>query len=255
MGANRIEEVPVGVKNLRRLRVLYLGGNRLRSLPAQICELHHLHALILCDNALESIPECICRLRRLECLQLHGNQLTTIPYELVQLKSLSELSLRDNPLVVRCANGERENDKNHRVKFFLSLSPRFVREMSFQPSSLLELAARVVTVRGLSVGQGDLPATLHEYLQSSRSCVNPSCKGVYFNTRVSGESILSTVSGKVVFYISSFRWSTSSLWIFAGSTRSPCCSISARPPARPTSRRSARTRSRRKSGGCYWDEQ
>ncbi len=150
-----------GIKSLKRLRVLYLGGNRLRSLPAQICQLHHLHALILCDNRLESLPECICCLSRLKCLQLHRNQLTTIPYGLVQLDSLSELSLRENPLVVR-----------------------FVREMSFQPSSLLELAARVVTVSGLAVREGELPATVLDYLGSSRRCVNPSCKGVYFNTRV-----------------------------------------------------------------------
>ncbi len=87
--------------------------------------------------------------------------LTTIPYGLVHLKSLSELSLRDNPLVVR-----------------------FVREMSFQPSSLLELAARAVTVHRLPVADGDLPRTLADYLSASHQCVNPNCKGVYFDTKV-----------------------------------------------------------------------
>ena len=161
VGGNRIEEVPAGIRALKRLRVLYLGGNRVRRLPPQICQLKHLHALILCDNLLESLPDCICDLQRLECLQLHGNRLTTIPYGLIQLESLSELSLRDNPLVVR-----------------------FVREMTFQPSPLLELAARTVTIHRIPFREGDLPVHLHRYLHSSRRCVNPSCRGVFFNDKV-----------------------------------------------------------------------
>ena len=30
----------------------------------------------------------------------------------------------------------------------------------------------------------ELPATLRNYLSSSHQCVNPSCRGVYFNDRV-----------------------------------------------------------------------
>ncbi len=156
-----LQEVSTGIQNLKRLRVLYLGGNQLRSLPTQICRLRHLHALILCDNRLESLPDSICALAKLECLQLHHNRLTTIPYGLVHLRSLSELSLRDNPLVVR-----------------------FVREMTYKPSSLLELSAKVVTVHRLHYEADGLPLSLQHYLRSSHHCVNPSCRGVYFDTKV-----------------------------------------------------------------------
>ena len=162
LGGNRIEELTPGIAGLRRLRVLYLGGNRLRALPAEITHLAHLHALLLGDNRLESLPESICCLRRLECLQLHGNRLTTLPHGLIHLDGLTELTIKENPLV-----------------------NRFIREMSFQPPSLLELAARVLTVHRVPVRAGvDVPAGLHGFLRSSRCCVNPACKGVYFDTKV-----------------------------------------------------------------------
>ena len=89
------------------------------------------------------------------------NELTTLPHGLIFLNSLDELSLRDNPLV-----------------------NRFVQEMAFQPASLLELSARIVKIFGLSYGQEELPLDLVAYLNEARSCVNPRCRGVYFDTRV-----------------------------------------------------------------------
>lgn len=161
LGGNRITEIAGDIKRLRRLRVFYLGGNLLRTLPPEICRLENLHALILCDNKLESLPDCICLLHKLESLQLHQNRLTILPPGLIDLSSLSELSLRDNPLVVR-----------------------FVREMTFQPSSLLELTARVMITKQITYMPDDLPASLQSYLRSSHHCVNPACRGVYFNSRV-----------------------------------------------------------------------
>ena len=56
MGGNQILEIPSGIKELSRLRFLYLGGNLLRRLPAEICRLEHLRALTLCNNRLEMLP-------------------------------------------------------------------------------------------------------------------------------------------------------------------------------------------------------
>ena len=161
IGGNLIEEVPAEISRLSKLRVLYLGGNRLKSLPPQICRLLHLHALIACDNRLERLPDCIVCLQRLECLQLHSNRLTTLPHGLIGLRDLTELTLKDNPLIMR-----------------------FVREMSFEPSSLLELSARAVSLAQVPIRPGDLPPQLHSYLGSAHECRNPRCSGVYFDTRV-----------------------------------------------------------------------
>lgn len=65
-----------------------------------------------------------------------------------------QLSLRDNPLVVR-----------------------FVKDMTLNPPTLLELAARSAKIASVPYGPGDLPRTLIEYLQTANCCVNPNCKG------------------------------------------------------------------------------
>lgn len=71
------------------------------------------------------------------------------------------MSLRDNPLVVR-----------------------FVQDMALKPPTLLELAGRIVRASGQQPGPADVPRTLVDYLNSANCCVNPNCKGVFFDNRV-----------------------------------------------------------------------
>lgn len=65
-----------------------------------------------------------------------------------------QLSLRDNPLVMS-----------------------FVRDISLQPPTLLELAARVIKLYNIEIQHGDIPASLFQYLSQAHCCVNPKCKG------------------------------------------------------------------------------
>ena len=123
--------------------------------------LRKLRALNLCDNKIESLPSSLANLVHLHSLSIHNNRLTMLPVELVKLRNLEELSLRENPLVVR-----------------------FVRDMSFNPPSLLELSGRCIKGNGVKYGPQDLPPHLVQYLNSARRCVNPRCSGVYFDARV-----------------------------------------------------------------------
>lgn len=117
---------------------------------------------MLCDNHLETIPSTVANLQKLESLSLHNNTLRTLPTEIVTLRNLQQLSLRSNPLVAR-----------------------FARDMTFDPPSLKELAGRVVKLKHLPCDSpSDLPASLIDYLNSAHQCVNPKCKGVYFEARV-----------------------------------------------------------------------
>lgn len=68
-----------------------------------------------------------------------------------------QLSLRENPLV-----------------------SRFVRDMIYDPPTLLELAARCIKQRNVVVPQDVIPPNLVHYLRSAQRCVNPRCKGMCF---------------------------------------------------------------------------
>lgn len=65
-----------------------------------------------------------------------------------------QLSLRENPLVVR-----------------------FVQEISLNPPSLMELAARVIRTACVPYGPNDLPMIMRDYLETAHCCVNPKCQG------------------------------------------------------------------------------
>jgi len=161
VGANHISSVPGTVRHLQSLEMLHLGGNLLTEVPAEVGCLEKLEALIICENKLESLPSSIAHLKNLRSLALHRNCLTTLPPEIVTLRGLIELSLRDNPLV-----------------------GRFVRDMMYNPPTLMELSARCIKIRNLAFTPEDLPPYLIHYLSNAQSCVNPKCKGVYFDTCV-----------------------------------------------------------------------
>lgn len=114
--------------------------------------------LVLCDNKIQSVPPQLSQLHSLRSLSLHNNLLTYLPREILNLIHLEELSLRGNPLVVR-----------------------FVRDLTYDPPTLLELAARTIKIRSISYTPYDLPGNLLRYLGSASNCPNPKCGGVYFD--------------------------------------------------------------------------
>jgi len=160
-GRNQISEIPNNIGRLQKLRVLYFGGNRLTEIPAEVGQLNRLQALVLSDNHLESLPSTIAQLKKLKSLLLHNNQLTTLPPHIIALQELMELSLRENPLVVR-----------------------FVRDLTYNPPTLLELAGRVIKLKDVPFHSWELPKHLATYLACAHQCVNPKCQGVYFDSRV-----------------------------------------------------------------------
>ncbi|XP_015594054.1 leucine-rich repeat-containing protein 58 [Cephus cinctus] len=161
LGGNNINQIKKDIWKLQRLQVLSMGGNRLTEVPSTVGQLTRLNALVLCDNMLESLPGSIANLKNLKSLLLHKNRLKTLPTEIITLKCLTELSLRDNPLVVR-----------------------FVSDMTHNPPSLLELAARVIKTNDIFYDEESVPRNLMNYLNTSHHCVNPKCQGVFFDNRV-----------------------------------------------------------------------
>jgi hypothetical protein len=63
---------------------------------------------------------------------------------------------------------------------YIYLLFRFVRDLIYDPPSLLELAGRVVKVKDVPYSPQDLPMSLVQYLDSAHHCVNPRCRGMLF---------------------------------------------------------------------------
>ncbi|XP_049584143.1 leucine-rich repeat-containing protein 58 [Syngnathus scovelli] len=161
LGGNRLKSIPAEIENLTSLELLYLGGNFISAIPVEVANLPYLSYLVLCDNRIQSVPPQLTRLHSLRSLSLHNNLLTYLPREILSLVHLQELSLRGNPLVVR-----------------------FVKELMYDPPSLLELAARTVKSRNVPYSPLDLPSHLLKYLDLASKCPNPKCAGVYFDSCV-----------------------------------------------------------------------
>ncbi|CAB1328922.1 unnamed protein product [Coregonus sp. 'balchen'] len=158
LSGNRFEEMPAQFLNLE---LLYLGGNLITSIPPELANLPYLSYLVLCDNRIQGVPPQLTRLHSLRSLSLHNNLLTYLPREILSLVHLQELSLRGNPLVVR-----------------------FVKEMTYDPPSLLELAGRTIKSRNVPYSPCDIPCHLLHYLDLASKCPNPKCAGVYFDSCV-----------------------------------------------------------------------
>lgn len=161
LGGNRLKSIPPEIENLTSLELLYLGGNLITAIPPEVANLPFLTYLVLCDNRIQSVPPQLTRLDSLRSLSLHNNLLTYLPREILSLVHLQELSLRGNPLVVR-----------------------FVKEMTYDPPSLLELAGRTIKTRNIPYSPQDLPDNLVRYLDLASKCPNPKCAGVYFDSCV-----------------------------------------------------------------------
>lgn len=81
-------------------------------------------------------------------------EIKSLPLHHLHLFLLFQLSLRNNPLVVR-----------------------FVRDMQYDPPSLMEMAARTIKINKMCYEESDLPQCLANYLKTAHRCVNPKCKG------------------------------------------------------------------------------
>ncbi|XP_054858582.1 leucine-rich repeat-containing protein 58 [Eublepharis macularius] len=161
LGSNRLHSIPAAIQELSSLEFLYLGGNFITSIPPELANLPSLSYLVLCDNKIQSIPPQLAQLPSLRSLSLHNNLLTYLPREILNLVHLEELSLRGNPLVVR-----------------------FVRDLTYNPPSLQELAGRTIKTRNVPYTRSDLPGNLLVYLDLASNCPNPKCGGVYFDSCV-----------------------------------------------------------------------
>ncbi|WP_457918261.1 leucine-rich repeat domain-containing protein [Candidatus Lokiarchaeum ossiferum] len=93
-----LEEIPSSIRNLTKLRSLYLRTNKITKIPDILFSISSLRILYLLDNQISELSKDINNLKKLEELNLGMNQLKSLPEQLLSLKKLKLLTLSCNEL-------------------------------------------------------------------------------------------------------------------------------------------------------------
>ena len=119
MTKNHIQEVPLDLPYLYRIKVLKAASNDLTAIPTDIVKMTSLETLDLKDNMLETVPEAICKLPALLHLDLSDNKLKAFPNKLEQLKQRctiategqSSYKQRDPPDILKAGEAQTNKEK------------------------------------------------------------------------------------------------------------------------------------------------
>ncbi len=101
------EILPRNKEDLVGLKWLNLGGKGLKEIPIEIKNLSNLSILWLDDNQLNKLPTEIMNLTNLTKLGLTKNKLRELPEEIIKLNNLTELYLYENPNLILTSKHEK----------------------------------------------------------------------------------------------------------------------------------------------------
>jgi Leucine-rich repeat (LRR) protein len=99
---NHLKALPASLSGLTELNELHLGdspgGNPLGELPLVVRDMKKLENLSVTKCELKALPEWVGEMKELSRLWLMDNYLTDLPPSLIRLKNLDRLQLHNNPL-------------------------------------------------------------------------------------------------------------------------------------------------------------
>ncbi|KAJ8912934.1 hypothetical protein NQ315_017265 [Exocentrus adspersus] len=99
LSVNQLKELPIFIKDCKKLKFCDVGSNLLSTLPACYKDLTALRELVLYNNKLTSVPDCIYGMVGLEILLLNDNSIKEINVDgLKNLKRLATLNLCNNDI-------------------------------------------------------------------------------------------------------------------------------------------------------------
>lgn len=99
MLCGELTDLPSSIRNLKKLKTLYLAGNQFTKIPSPIFQLTQLTDLDMSDNELYQLNDSIFMLKQLEELNLSSNiELDQLPARLCELQKLKTIYLQETKI-------------------------------------------------------------------------------------------------------------------------------------------------------------
>ena len=96
---NMIDRIPESLKDLRRLKKLYMHHNQLVGLPHWIVDFKNLEVLDVGFNQLAVLPDFTPSISLTE-VDIQENNISEIPWSILRLPKLDRVFLKENPFEV-----------------------------------------------------------------------------------------------------------------------------------------------------------
>ena len=141
MSFNSIKSIPPGIELMKaELVTLIIRSNEINELPMEIFELQKLRILDLSSNKLSNINENIMKLNELREIHVNDNLLTSIPISVLQCKSLVVLNAANNRITcipTGLFNNQDRNSLNENKLKSINLSNNLITTFTTSTNSNL----------------------------------------------------------------------------------------------------------------------
>jgi len=177
LSGNEITTVPDNFDLLESLSDLNLSGNQIEKIPRGFCVgalAKSLRLIDLSENKIVLLPNYFCNLRQLITLNLNKNLLKLLPPSMGKFSNLKHLMASENNLKILPGSFSRLRLETLEISandFDPQTEPRTLRNRLEDVGTLLEIVAKYLVKKGISVGPEDVTPQLLNYLDSGMKCL------------------------------------------------------------------------------------
>jgi len=177
LSGNEITNIPENFDLLDNLSDLNLSGNQIEKIPRGFCVgslSKSLKLINLSENKIVMLPNFFCNLRQLVTLNLNKNQLKLLPPSMSKFCNLKHFMASGNNLKILPGSFSRLRLDTLEISgndFDPSTEPKVLRDRLENVGTFLEIVAKDIVKRGVSVGPEDVTPQLLNYLDSGMRCL------------------------------------------------------------------------------------
>jgi len=177
LSGNEITTLPDNFDLVDQLSELNLSGNLIEKFPRGFCTgalSKSLKLLNLSENKIILLPNYFCNLRQLVTLNLNNNQLKLLPPSLGRCNSLKHFHASGNNLKLLPGSFSRLRLDSLELSandFSSETESRVLRDRLENVGTMLEMVARFIVKKGITVDPEEVTPQLLNYLDSGMTCL------------------------------------------------------------------------------------